>query len=277
MDHADARELLELAATEPGGLDRLMAGDTHDAAALAAHLAGCPDCTAELASIRRHAGLIREVVRTTPSPDLRARTLAFVAAVGRDRGAAASSPTVSGVPLPIGGARSARGGPPTRLGIWAASLAAAIVLSVVATGTLLNRDLDARLAARDEAIAGLARVSTWSLRVAGEPDAERVTLAATGGSGASGTILYSPAGRELVIVTTGLVEPPPGQEFRCWLEIDGERIKIGKMFFGGGLAYWAGDVPAVDATAEGAAFGISLTTTADPDDVGGEAVLTGIL
>jgi hypothetical protein len=49
------------------------------------------------------------------------------------------------------------------------------------------------------------------------------------------------------------------------------------MFFGGGLAYWAGDVPAVDATAEGAAFGISLTTTSDPDDLGGEPVLTGIL
>ena len=42
MDHDQVREQLELAAAEPGGLERLMAGDTAAARAVAAHLAGCP-------------------------------------------------------------------------------------------------------------------------------------------------------------------------------------------------------------------------------------------
>ena len=44
MDHNDVRELLEDAAVEPGGLERLMAGDTPNAALVAGHLAGCADC-----------------------------------------------------------------------------------------------------------------------------------------------------------------------------------------------------------------------------------------
>ena len=51
MDHAEARELLEIAAVEPGGFDRLIAGDTIDAAALAGHVAGCSECAAEMESL----------------------------------------------------------------------------------------------------------------------------------------------------------------------------------------------------------------------------------
>ena len=61
MDHRDVREQLELAAVEPGGLDRVMAGDTIDAAALVSHLAGCEDCLAEF-------GRLRKAVRGLP-PD----------------------------------------------------------------------------------------------------------------------------------------------------------------------------------------------------------------
>jgi len=61
MDHAEARELLDLAAVEPGGLDRLVAGDTSTATALAGHLAGCPDCTEEFSRLRRTAAILRDV------------------------------------------------------------------------------------------------------------------------------------------------------------------------------------------------------------------------
>ena len=53
MEHAEALERIEIAAVEPEGLERLMAGDTPDAAAVAGHLAGCPSCAAELVRIRR--------------------------------------------------------------------------------------------------------------------------------------------------------------------------------------------------------------------------------
>ena len=87
MDHSEVRELLEDAAIEPGGLERLMAGDTPTASIVAGHLAGCVDCAEELERLRRSVGLIRPTVRSVPPPELKERTLASVAALGRPRGA----------------------------------------------------------------------------------------------------------------------------------------------------------------------------------------------
>src|SRR5512140_649993 len=106
MEHADALERIEIAAAEPQGLERLMAGDTPDAAAVAGHLAGCPACVEQLARIRRTADIAREVIRAQPDPALRERTLAFVRAVGRDRsgavatadGATAAAPGILSTP-----------------------------------------------------------------------------------------------------------------------------------------------------------------------------------
>jgi hypothetical protein len=285
MDHADARELLELAAIEPDGLDRLMAGDTPEASSLAAHLAGCPECTAEMARVRRATGIVRSVIRSTPPPELRTRTLAFVAAVGRERsgsdvapGGAAQATRSALRAVPAGDRR-----PGWRSALWPAALAAAVVISVAATGAWFSTSLESRLArqdaaiaARDEIVAGLSRVSSWSLRLSAEPDAERVSLASASGDRAAGTLVYSAERKELVVVATGLVEPSGGREFRCWVEVDGQRVKIGRMFFGGDLAYWAGEVPAID-EGSGASFGVSVVDAADPDAVDGAPVISGEL
>src|SRR6185503_130550 len=85
MDHEGTREQLELAAAEPGGLDRLMAGDTAAAQAVAAHLAGCPACSDELVRLGRASTLIRQAIREEPPADLRARTLAAIRAEGVPR------------------------------------------------------------------------------------------------------------------------------------------------------------------------------------------------
>ncbi|MBA2381637.1 MAG: hypothetical protein H0V73_05950, partial [Chloroflexi bacterium] len=63
MDHSDVREVLEDAAIEPGGLERLMAGDTAAASLVAGHLAGCPDCAEEMERLRRSVGMIRPTLR----------------------------------------------------------------------------------------------------------------------------------------------------------------------------------------------------------------------
>ncbi len=282
MDHAEARETLELAAVEPTGLDRLIAGDTPAAAALAAHLAGCPECTAEMARLRRASKVIGDVIRTSPPPELRARTLAFVAAIGRDRSAMPADLATdvgappSDRPRSIKTARSSRRRGVPGAALWAASLAAAIVISIAAVGLFLNQQLESRLAERDQAIAGLSRVAAWSLRVSGEPDVERVSLAATGTEDGSGTLLYSASSRELVVVASGLREPAAGYEFRCWVEVDGQRTDIGQIFFGGDLAYWAGDVAEIGSEA-GATFGVSLVSAADPEDLSSDPVMSGEL
>src|SRR6476620_7952868 len=99
MDHEAVREQMELAAVEPDGLERLMAGDTPTAQAVAGHLAGCPACTEELGRLQRSAVLVRDTVREMPSPDLKARTLAAIRADGVVR------------PLPLAAAGATAAGP----------------------------------------------------------------------------------------------------------------------------------------------------------------------
>jgi hypothetical protein len=257
MDHETTRELLELAAVEPGGLERLMAGDTAAAQAVAAHLAGCPACADELARLQRAATAIRRTVRDLPPAELRDRTLAFVHATGIPRGAtgAWAIPSVVGVPAsPRPAARPVAGA----LG-WVAAIAAAITLSVVATTTIVGSQVDARLATQADTIQALQSVTIATLQVTAEDDARRVSLAGAA-SDLEGELVFSPSSTELVIIATGLTEPPAGQEYRCWVEKAGDRERVGKMFFSDDLAYWVGPVPAVQDLAGDARFGVTLVS-----------------
>ena len=271
MDHDQTLEALELAAVEPGGLDRLMAGDTPQAAAIAGHLAGCEPCTDELGRLHRAVPLLRDVVRTTPPPELRERTLDFVRERGVARGAEARAPGApetpnvpTRVPTPLTRTR------PTVLP-WVAAIAAAAVVSVAATSFLVGGRLDAQIADQQRAIAGLQRVTAATLEITGAQDAERVSLTAADGSATSGSLLFSPATTRLVVVATGLTQPPDGREYRCWVLIDGVRQPVGRMFFAGDLAFWVGDTPAVATLPAGATFGVSLAevggTSLDADPV----------
>jgi hypothetical protein len=279
MDHREAREMLELAAVEPHGLDRLMAGDTTASVALAGHLAGCPDCAAESERLRQSALLIRDVVLESPPPELRERTLALVREVGRPRGAAAQSPAIAApaivasaapafdAPEPIDARRRRRSWRTVALPL---GLAAAIVLTVIGTAAVVsNRNADA-LAESQETTAELAQLANWSLRVSAEPDATRISLVGSPGTKASGTLLYSPTSTDLVVVARGLAPAPEGQEYRCWVLVNGSRQDVGLMDIGAGLAYWVGPVPGLDNLPAGTPFGVSLAqingpiTSADP-------------
>jgi hypothetical protein len=289
MEHADALERIEIAAAEPDGLDRLMAGDTSDAAAVAGHLAGCPSCASELVRIRRTAALARDVIRAEPDPALRERTLAFVRAVGRDRSpsgaaelasaAAALPPSITVLPAPAGSvagaspASSARR--PMGRGLALLAAAAAVVIAVgvgyAAGGAAKQSDLEA--SAKEVAI--LSDASATAVRIQAQPDAQQVQLLpTTAGGEASGTLAFSADTGELVAVATGL-EPEAGNEdYGCWVEVDGQRHRLGRMYWAGDVWTWAGPVEGLDALPPGATFGVSLST---PDAGAGEPVLTGSL
>jgi hypothetical protein len=271
MDHDEALEALQLAAVEPDGLDRLMAGDTPLAAAVAGHLAGCATCATELERLRRAVPMLRDVVRTTPPADLRDRTLAFVAARGIDRSGATVAPALTAVPAAVViGSTGAPGATPAaaaatssrrdlgRVLPWVAAIAATVVLSVVASTFVVQSRVDEQLAAQDQKIGALEAVTSGALAVTAEADAARVDLIATDDSLAGGTLLFSPGTTQLVVVATGLTEPEAGKEYRCWVVVDGERQPVGKMFFSNKLAYWVGDTPAVATLDRGATFGVSL-------------------
>jgi hypothetical protein len=257
-EHGETLELLEVAAVEPAGLDRLAAGDTPEAIAVAGHLAGCPTCTAEFERLRRTAPLLRDVIATEPPPELRERTLAFVRAVGRDRSSIGGEPRTStgAASARLPGSRSARLTPERRRSVlWVAGLAAAVLLSVLGTSLVLNNSRNDRLG-RDTG--ELVQVVDWTAEVERAPDARQVALGSKD-QPAAGKLVFSPATRELVVFTGVLVEPPAGKEYRCWLEIGGQRVRIGNMQFGGGLAYWFGrNVAALDQVSKATRFGISL-------------------
>ncbi len=281
MDHDGTREQLELAALEPGGLERLMAGDTATSQAVAAHLAGCQSCTDELVRLQRAAALIRDVIREMPSPELRARTLSAVRAEGVPRPIiVAPAAAVPGADAPAVGPRPGTGSPPTGprrlwpvLG-WVGTVAAAVVLSVATTSLIVGSRVDGQLAAQAGTIAALQTVTTATLDVSAEPDAEHVTLAGVSDPTLGGHLVYSPSTAQLVVVASGLTPPPAGQEYRCWVEVGGARQRVGKMYFSGDLAYWVGPAPAVAGASNGATFGVSLVDAsgsaidADPVVVG---------
>lgn len=281
MDHEDVREQLELAAAEPSGIDRLMAGDTPLAGSIAAHLAGCPSCTEELDRLRRSSILIGDAIRTTPPPELRERTLTLVRAVGRDRApvaaeapSSASEPaapiSAAGSAAPVAVAAMSTTGP--RLA-WVAAIAAAIVIAVVGTVLVLDRQSGDRIADYEDQLAGLSHVTAATVGLSGEPDVEQVRLDGT--DDRWGRLIYSPAKGELAVVATGLTEPVAGREYRCWVVVDGERKPVGKMFFGGDLAFWAGPVEVITDLPADATFGVSLVDAASGSEVGEPPVLEG--
>ena len=275
MDHADALERIEIAAVEPDGLERLMAGDTPDAAAVAGHLAGCPSCTGELARIRDTAAIARAAVQSFPDPALRDRTLAFVRAVGRDRSAeppARSAPSVespqTNPPFRVMSGGQRRLATFSRL---AAAVVIAGVLGFAAAGVVRAPVTDTR----DGEIAVLSAIAQTTLRIERRADAIHVVLAAVDGrTDATGTLLFSPSEGELVMVAAGLAPAPEGQEYGCWIEVGGVRQRIGRLYAGGEVEGWAGPVDGLADLPPGAVFGVSLVPVGGGV---GEPVLTGRL
>ena len=282
MDHTEVRALLEDAAIEPGGLERLMAGDTADAALVASHLTACDECSDEFDRLRRATGVIRRAVRELPPPELRERTLAYVAALGRPRGAAAASvPTQLPEPTPIRPSTPILARPTDRradgrtLG-WVAAIAAAVVVAITGTTLVVGAARDGLVKDQAAEIAALGQVNRWTLRIDAQPDAHRVALASTTGTSTAGTLVFSRSTTELVVVADELTPPPDGKEYRCWVETAGTRSGMGKMFFGGDLAYWVGKVPELAGVADGSSFGVTLVDKATGASIG-DAVLVGHL
>jgi hypothetical protein len=274
MEHADIRAALELSAVEPGGLDRLAAGDTGEAAALAGHLAGCAGCMDELTRLRRADMLLRPVLATTAPPELRARTLAYVRAMGRERGAQAVAapmprpPDVASdvAPAPRIPAAAPR---PGRRPAWPAAVAAALVIGL-AGGFLLAGGRAAPVAG-DAAVA-FAEVSRESAALLAAPDAAQVVLADAAGV-ARGSVVVAPSAGRMVALAVDLPDPGAGREYRCWVEVGGSRTRLGTMWLVGSVAWWSGPAALPANLGPGARFGISLVTLGSGGL--GEPVLTG--
>jgi hypothetical protein len=173
MEHRDAQALLELAAVEPRGFERLAAGDTTEAAALAGHLAGCESCAAEFEHLGRLAREVRASVRELPPTDLRERTLVLVASTGRDRSPAAQAATsdastatepaaaAGGAPIPA--ERRVRASVPR-----SCALATAASLVIALAGVAGWRTASSDLEREQAAVAELAAVTEATARISAQ-------------------------------------------------------------------------------------------------------------
>jgi hypothetical protein len=139
-----------------------------------------------------------------------------------------------------------------------------VALVVSGAGFLGSRDLADRLAGQATTISALERVQTATIELTADPEARRVELASTAGGDTTGTLLFSPTTSRLVVVAYALAPPPGGQEYRCWVEIDGQRHNVGRMFFADELAFWVGDTPEVSDLPPGTVFGVSPTAIGSP-------------
>ena len=272
MDHAEALVLIEDAALEPGGLDRLMSGDTPESAALAGHLAGCPECTAALAATRRTAEALLLVAAETPAADLRARTLALVAEVGRPRGGLADSGAGASAGPEEASARQAPAGRPRRFVL--AGLGAAAVFALLAAGSFVAADLQGQVERTRQEAAHLHDLYAEIETLLQQPTARLVALQSEAGKPA-GALVLDTASNRIAVLSDDLGPPPSGMEYRCWVEADGQRQAVGRMWFEGGLAYWSGKHEGLAAWPAGASFGVSLEAIDQPASE--PAVLSGQL
>ena len=277
MDHGTAHERIEDLLLDPARLAALEASEVPEDVALRDHFAGCPACQADLDGwARLQAALSDALPRSAAAasaaaeqmelpPSLRTRVLAAV------RSASAEA---SLAPIPMAGERRRWAAFLTPRSAWL-GLAAALVVLVVGAGVLV--DQAGKLSAAQDEARGLASAMAAVDRVLAEP-AHRIVALTTPDGGPGGSISWTR--HDLVVLSTALTAPKPGEVYRCWLNSDGKGWAVGRMYFAGSTAFWVGSLD------QWASFEIGPTTQfrvsleppgADPNTRSGPIVLEAAL
>lgn len=277
MDHADVRARLSDLALEPARLRRFERDDDSDVSELRGHLAGCPECRAELEAWRSTIAALDTAVSTTPlDRDLPATSLRALAALDgnvvvppglRARTLAATQKQTSSPALRVATSRREM-----RLPAWFA-IAAALV--VVVAGAALVVDRTSRLDQARANASALQDVTASLDRILQDPS-HQVALLTTAGGAPAGSVSWSAATDTVVVLAGTLQSPSAGQVYRCFIEQNGSRTAVGEMWFSGSLAYWAGTLDTWSATpAAGSRFLVSLEPIGGGSS--GPPVLSGTL
>jgi hypothetical protein len=236
MDHAEVRERLESALLSPGKLHTLESDMTPEGEQLREHLASCAACSSELRALRETGAFLAAAAPDDlgPRPEVRQALLQAIRETGVARGTPSTRET-----------RGTRDAPVRRLSDWAVrrpawlALGAVVVAAVLLVAAAITYNAQRETVERETR--ELAAVTAATDRVLREPDRQTVVLHDRSGR-AAGTIVYSRASRELVVVSDALATPAGGERYDCYVERSGSRRNIGWMHFSSGLAYWAGRV-----------------------------------
>lgn len=161
------------------------------------HLAECPECRAEVASLREAAATLAETTALEPPAALRDRVLA---------GIATTRPLPPEVPAPV--ALDSRRTPRRRVNLLVA--AAAAVLAVGGGTVLWQQPWQDTTNQQQSAIDTVLRAS----------DAKRSSLDFDGG--ATATLVHSDSVGRAVLVTEKMPPPPAGKVYQLWLDQPGK-------------------------------------------------------
>lgn len=178
-----------------------------------AHLAACPDCRAEVDSLREAAGLLASTTELTPPPGLRDSVLAGISQVR---------------PLPPPGdsdlearraARSSGIARPARRR-WLPLLAAAVVLGVIGVGVAVTDPFS------DDGTSQVPLSATEQVLRADDAQSVEVDL----GEAGRATVTRSVSVGKAVIRTEDMAPAPAGKVYELWLQSpEGEMLPAGLM------------------------------------------------
>lgn len=172
------------------GAYALDALDEPERALFEAHLADCPDCTEEVASLRAAAAELSSTTTTPPPPALREELLSAISLV---RPLPPRAGTVTALRVP-------------RRRLWPAVAAACALIAVATTGWGVqeHRQLTGH------------RVSPNALSsVFDSRDLTTATISL--GSTGHATLIYSKAKHRLVLVGQDIPTPPEGKTYQLWM------------------------------------------------------------
>ena len=160
--------------------------DDIERASFERHLASCPTCRAEVASLREASALLADAATTTPPPELRDAVLSGITRVR---------------PLPpvtVGG--------PVHRRRWFPALVAAVVLALVGVGGAVwqpwRDDTSVQVSVTDQVLQ--------------DPDAEHFTQELP--NGATATVVRSAKVDRAVLVTEDMPAPPDGKVYQLWYQ-----------------------------------------------------------
>jgi hypothetical protein len=169
------------------------------------HLAECPACTAEVASLRETAALLAETTTSTPSAELRERVLAGISAVR-------PLPPVAGEATEPEKVTALE---PRRRRRLASLLVAAAAAVAIGTGGIVWQQVN-----DDDPSSQTEQVLTAS-------DAQRFTVDFDGG--ATATLVRSKALNKAVLVTKDMPPAPADHAYALWLQHDDLMVPAGIM------------------------------------------------
>jgi anti-sigma-K factor RskA len=180
--------------------------DEDERARFEAHLTGCPDCRAEVDSLREAAGLLASTTEATPPPTLRDSVLAGISQVR---------------PLPPAAEPATGPAPaPSRRRRWFPLLAAAVLVAAAGVGVAVTDPFGGE----DSSQVPLSAVE----RVLRADDAQSVSVDL--GEAGRATLTRSASVGKAVIRTEDMAPAPEGKVYELWLQSPaGEMVPAGLM------------------------------------------------